>query len=334
MEHPTSSATREARQSPDPLDSSPSSVPHRPEDFPGCDSFHLPVSEVERYEGRFEFWDARTRTAWKVRDPTTIWHERPAQMLSQIAREIASLRGSRIECFGSADLLRSDASGRKRWIMQADQVLYLHPGRSRPQGSAIDVVAGPLPDVVLEVDYSTNIRRRKLSIYEESGFPEVWELVPPQSLMRRPKLTIHVHGGVGGYEEAPESAAFPGWKEDEVFRALTEDPWSESTRQALERVALAMGRREGTGPEDDPLSRSLIRRGEARGRSEGYAKGRGEERMAFVHAVLRARGINVGAGLAEESELLGALPADALIAAAKACTDETDFLSRVREASR
>ena len=29
--------------------------------------------------------------------------------------------------FGSADLVRRDAAGRKRWLMQADEVLYLHP---------------------------------------------------------------------------------------------------------------------------------------------------------------------------------------------------------------
>ena len=87
-------------------------------------------------------------------------------------------RGSAIECIGSADLLRVDASGRKRWLMQADEVLYLHPERVRLQGPAIEVDADPLPDVVLEVDHTTDVRRRKLGIYKESGFPEIWVLVP------------------------------------------------------------------------------------------------------------------------------------------------------------
>ena len=53
--------------------------------------------------------------------------------------------------------------------MQADEVLYLHPDRVRLQGPAIDVDADPLPDVVLEVDHTTDVRRRKLGIYMESG---------------------------------------------------------------------------------------------------------------------------------------------------------------------
>ena len=95
-----------------------------------------------------------------------------------MAGQFEMLRGSTIACFGSADLVRRDAEGRKRWLMQADEVLYLHPERVRLQGPAIDVDADPLPDVVLEVDHTTDVRRRKLEIYKESGFPEIWVLVP------------------------------------------------------------------------------------------------------------------------------------------------------------
>ena len=113
-------------------------------DFPGCESFHLPANEIDRYEGRLEFWDGDTETAWKVCEPTSIQHEAPCQELAQMAGRFAMLRGSRIACFGSADLVRLDATGRKRWLMQADQVLYLHPDRVRLQGPAIDVDADPL----------------------------------------------------------------------------------------------------------------------------------------------------------------------------------------------
>ena len=46
------------------------SAAYRPEDFPGCESFHLPASELDHYEGRLEFWDGVTETAWKVCEPT------------------------------------------------------------------------------------------------------------------------------------------------------------------------------------------------------------------------------------------------------------------------
>ena len=48
---------------------------YRAEDFPGCESFHLPASEIDHYEGRLEFWDGVTETAWKVCEPTSIQHE-------------------------------------------------------------------------------------------------------------------------------------------------------------------------------------------------------------------------------------------------------------------
>ena len=200
---------------------------YRPGDFPGCESFHLPASELDRYEGRLEFWDGVTETAWKVCEPTSIQHEQPPRQLAQIAGQFAMLRGSRIVCFGSADLVRLDAAGRKRWLMQADEVLYLHPDRVRLQGPAIDVDADPLPEVVLEVDHSTDVRRRKLGIYKESGFPEIWVLVPWEGSVRAPGLAIHVRRGAG-YREEGESRAFPGWKAEEIHRALTEAPWSET----------------------------------------------------------------------------------------------------------
>ena len=296
-----------------------------PKDFPGCESFHLPESAIEHYDGRLEFWDGRTETAWKVSEPTSTCHEEPSRRLVQMAERVAMLRGSRIACFGASDLVRHDATGRKRWLMQADEVLYLHPDRMR-LGPAIDVDLDPLPDVALEVDHSTDVRRRKLGIYEESGFPEIWVLVPWESSRRTPGLAIHVRGEQG-YAEASESRAFPGWKAKEVFRALTEGPLSAGAMRALERVARAMGAREGTRPEDDPTARSVSLKAEAR----GYERGQGEALAASVRAVLRARGIEAALDSPEDRELIGALPAEVLVAAALACTGEADFRRRARE---
>ena len=321
---------------------------YRDEDFPGCESFHLPAGRLEHYEGRLEFWDGYTETAWKVCEPTSIYHERPSRRLGRMAERVASLRGSAIESFGSADLLRVDASGRKRWLMQADEVLYLHPDRVRLEGPAIEVDADPLPDVVLEVDHTTDVRRRKLGIYMESGFPEIWVLVPWESSVRRPGLAIHVRRG-DGYREERSSRAFPGWRAEEIHRALTEAPMSEGAWRALERVARAMGAREGTTPEDGPLMRSHSaqvraeshsqghregraeghREGRAEGRREGLVEGASEMLASNVLAVLEARGIEVASDLAELRELFGARPGDAAMAAALACTDEADFRRRI-----
>ena len=114
----------------------------------------------------------------------------------------------------------------------------------RLAGPAIDVDADPLPDVVLEVDHTTDVRKRKLGIYKGSGFPEVWVLVPWESSVRRPGLAIHVRRS-DGYREEGESRAFPGWRAEEIHLALTESPLSATAWRALERVARAMGAREG-----------------------------------------------------------------------------------------
>ena len=317
-------------------------VRYRDEDFPGCESFHLPASELDTYEGRLEFWDGATETAWKVCEPTSIQHEQPSRQLAQMAGQFAMVRGSRIASFGSGDLVRVDATGRKRWLMQADEVLYLHPDRVRLQGSAINVDRDPLPDVVLEVDHTTDVRRRKLGIYKESGFPEIWVLVPWDSSRRAPGLAIHVRWG-DAYREEPSSRAFPGWRAEEIHLALTEAPMSEWALRALERTALAMGAREGTEPDDNPLMRSHgartrtkahaqgHREGLAAGHREGLAEGRSEMLAANVLTVLKARGIAVARDTTELRELLGALSGDAALAAALACSDAADFRRRVRE---
>ena len=308
-----------------------------PEDFPGCESFHLPASEIDHYEGRLEFWNSVTETAWKVCEPTSIQHEQPSRRLVRMAERVASLRGSAIECFGSADLVRLDAAGRKRWLMQADEVLYLHPDRVRLRGPAIDVDADPLPDVVLEVDHTTDVRRRKLGIYKESGFAEIWVLVPWDSSVRAPGLAIHVRRGAG-YREEGESRAFPGWKAEEIHRALTEAPMSETAWRALERTALAMGAREGTTPQHDPLMASESARVRATSQAQGYREGRAqghreahaEGHMDAVADLLASRGIELTLEMAKYRELCSGIPGKTVMAAALACTSEADFRRRVR----
>ena len=307
---------------------------YRDEDFPGCESFPLPASEIDHYEGRLEFWDGYTETAWKVSEPTSIQHEGPSRRLVRMAERVAALRGSRIMSFGSADLVRREASGRKRWLMQADEVLYLHPDRVRLEGPAIEVDTDPLPDVVLEVDHTTDVRRRKLGIYKESGFPEVWVLVPWDSSVRAPGLAIHVRRG-DGYREESSSRAFPGWKAEEIHRALTEEPMSAGARRALERVALAMGERAGTRPEDDPFTRTISlkaqAKGHAQGHREGHREGHADGHMDAVAELLASRGIELTPELAQYRELCGGIPGKTVMGAALACTDEADFRRRLRE---
>ena len=311
--------------------------PAQPTTFPGCKPVHLPRTEIERFEGRLEYWDAATETAW-ICDPTTPCHERPSRLLTRLAERIAGVRGSPIESYGSMDLLLRDADGTPRRIMQADESVYLHPARARPGPAAMVIGEDDFPDVVLEVDHTTDVHRGKLALYESWGFPEVWVEVPEapspsRPHRRRPGLTIHLleHGR---FRVAAESRAFPGWRAEEVHLALNEPVLSGRTCAALQRVAAALGAREGTGPDDDLLLRAQRRQGFEHGhaavRAEGHAEGRAEARAQMVRQILRSRGIAVSARFDTATEALAAASENALLTAALGCTDEADFLAALR----
>ena len=106
--------------------------------------------------------------------------------------------------------------------MCADQTIYLNPRTFRSSTDADAVVIGsdPLPDVVLEVDHTTDVRRTKLGMYEFWGFPEVWVETPDVSSRSRPKdvrrgLTMYLLEE-GQYQTAETSRAFPGWKASSI----------------------------------------------------------------------------------------------------------------------
>ena len=289
-----------------------------PPEFPGCRPIRLTRDGLEDFEGRLEYWDARTETAWVVAEPTSAAHEGPTRRLGRLAELIAAVRGSPIESCGSMDLVRLDEHGKWRRLMQADETLYLHPGRAHLPEVRLVVGEHDFPDVTLEVDYSTDVRRGKLGIYRHWGFPEIWVEVPARYRgRRRPGLTIHVREA-DGYREAPESRAFPGWTAAEIHTALARKPLSEETHRVLERVGRRLGAREGTGPDDSPLMRSL--RDEARA----------DTLAETIRSVFRARGIAMSAGIAKETATWSGVSQEAVVSAAMSCKDEADFRARLR----
>ena len=239
--------------------------------FPGCRPVRISRADIERCERRIEYWDAATETAM-VCDPVSVYHEQPGQVLAGLLRTIAHVRGAPIVTFGAADLLLRDAGGAWQRILEADQTVYLHPRTTRPPGARIEVGTDTLPDVVLEVDNTTDVRRGKLSLYESWGFPEVWVEVPEQSSPSRPAglrpgLTIHLLEA-GRFRTAPASRAFPGWSAAEIHGALNEPELSEATMATLRRIGRTLGAALGTGPDDDPLLRTERRESRTAARVE------------------------------------------------------------------
>ena len=102
------------------------------------------------------------------------------------------------------------------------------------------------------------------------------------------------------------------------------------THDVLARVGRALGAREGTGPDDDPMLRALgeqtLARGLAEGHTRGLVEGRAQELAAVVRSILEARGMS----FAEEvSDAVVDGPRDAVVAAAVTCTDAEDFRRRL-----
>ena len=314
------------------------SVPVRTEypkstlEFPGCRAVRITRDAIEDHDGRFEYWDADTETAWVAREPTTVWHEGPGQQLGALLTRIAAVRGAPILTLGTADLLLRNARGERHRILQADQMVFLDPLETRPTGAAVEVGADHLPDVVLEVDYSTDVRRGKLTLYEEWGFPEVWVDVPEGGApRRRPGLTIH-RRAADGYRTVAASVALAGWTAAEIHRALNEPALSEATRLVLERVGRALGEAAGTGLDDDRWLGAHRREARAEGHAEGHAKGVEQGMMETVPMILRNRGLAVSDRLpALLVYRLAVHGPEALVAAALACRDEADLLARLDE---
>ena len=320
-------------------------------EFPGCRPITVRRDEIDTWDERFEFWDAVSETAWVARDVTAT-HEFPTHLLSALSHMIAAERGSPVTCFGNMSLELRGEDGERRRILQADQSVYLHPERSRLPDRTMIRGEHDFPDVVLEVDFTTDVRRRKLGLYEEWGFPEVWVEVPnrysPSRPARRPTgVTIHLLED-GAFRTAPESRAFPGWTAEEIHVALNEPTVSEDTVRVLKRVGRTLGAREGTGPDDMPWLRGHRREGwvegHAEGRAEGHAEGRAEghaEGLAEGHAEGLAAGQAEGwaAGQARIANALRRTVLDPrgvagvsdreILDALLACEGESDLLARL-----
>ena len=329
-----------------PASSPPAELPLSELEFTGCTAVPMTYAQLRRFDGRLEVWDAESETAWMVREPTSPTHESPSHGLAGLVERIAAVRGSSIKCYGSMDLLRRDAQGEPRRIMQADQTVYLYPRRAELLGADAMVVGRHnYPDVVLEVDHTTDVRRGKLKLYESWGFPEVWVEVPEHRVASRPRglvprLTIHLLEG-GVYRESPESVAFPGWRAEAIHEAMNEAERSVRTNEILEGLGRRLGSRDGTGPDDDALLRSLrgqsraegLAEGEHKGRAEGEKKGRtkglAEGRAGMVRQMLLSRDIEVSEGFPSNVPGFGESPEAVLVDAALVCDSERDFHARI-----
>ncbi len=288
----------------------------------GCHTRRMTLAEYERHEERVEFYDSHTQLAVFANEAAHRPHEGSRERLPMLLACIAQFRGAPITCLGELEIRRRFAGGHSRHILP-DQTVYLDPATTDRIGPLF-LTAGddePKPDVVMEVDSTTDVRRNRLALYEAWEFPEVWIEVPsayapgrPRGL--RPGLRIHLLTK-SGYVPADESRAFPTWRAEEIHQALNERVSSKETLEVLERVGRALGALEGTGPEDDPI----------------LGKQRAEGRAEMVRAMFLSRGIPVPPGFpaSHERDLIETTSAEAIFRTASTAKSVADFCSRLRE---
>lgn len=271
--------------------------------FPGCHAKHVSATEIETYEGRFEYWHGPTETLIVSDADARIVsgdHELPGQYLAQLAQQLADECGAHFIAFGTTSIWRLDAQGHYEGIMRPDQCVYLRPQEAiLPDRQGLKLGVHTLPDVVLEVDHTTDIRRGKLGLYESWGFPELWVEVPdaftPYRSAGSPGLTIRVLEE-GRYREVDASRAFAGWTAAEIHAALNERTgWSAATTAALVRVGQALTAQLGTaGPAGTPRLWRHRAEGRREGRQQGHAEG---ERAMLCRLAARRFGGEVAASL-------------------------------------
>ena len=201
---------------------------------------------------------------------------------------IALVRGADIHWFGSVYLMLRQIDGTTRRMMAPDQAIFLHP-REPGRGDGIALGRDRLPDVVFETDHTTDVQRRKLSIYEQWGFPELWVEVPDAGTRSRPRglasaVTIHVLED-GKYRRVPKSRAMPGWSAEAIHVALNEPSLSRETMAELARVGRELGANEGTTPEDDLQIRGHRRDAHRVGLRQGRTMGLREGQLMALRRI-------------------------------------------------
>ena len=285
----------------------------------GCRPFAMTDTDLIDYEGRYEYWEAGV--AWELREPS-LRHEWPRSRLVELVADIAKMRGAPIALLGTTALQERDARGTRVRAVQADEMVCLDWRYGLPEVFVVGEL--PPPDVVFEVDLTTDIRDRKLDVYAAWGIPELWVEVPDvdmPSTRKRPGLTILLLDD-GSFRKSAESAAFPTLSAREIHAALNERSMSRATVETVRRVGGIMGQRTGTGPDDDPFL-SVERR-------LSHREGRRDERISMLEGLLGARGIDITPTLRAEADRIAALPQDRILRAALDSTDSDDFLRRLR----
>ena len=310
-------------------------------EFVGCDPVPVNYDQyvlLREAKRRIELWDRDAGMAWEVRDGPSGEHEWPIQALKEMMVLLGIVRGIHVPCFGNRGLAVLDERSMRARILHPDQTVYMAPPVRYDGEGDIPVDKSGYPNIVMEVDHTTNTRRGKLKLYEAMGVPElwievpeIWSRLPHEKRPRRPAglvpgLSIFLLEN-GRYREVPASRALLGWKATEIHQALNDlNGASSHVAAVLEDIGRRMGTQTGTGPDDHPLMRSL----REESREEGRAAGRRDSHAKAVRQVLKRRGIAMSKTSPADVPNFANTSLEDLLDAAMACESEEDFRTRLR----
>ena len=324
-----------------PLRAPSASSPLADLEFVGCDAMPVNYDQymlLRQEKRRIELWDKSAGMAWELRDGPTGMHEWPIYQLKEMMVLMAAVRGISVPCYGSRGLALLDGNGQRLRVLHPDQSVYLHRPLSYDGHGDIPVRRCGFPDIVMEVDNTTDTRKGKLKLYEDMGVPELWIDVPELSLdypdqkpPRRPRglvpgLTIFLLED-GRYREHPASRALRGWKAKEIHDGLNDlKGLSPRHCEVLAKLGRHFGAITRTGPDDHPLMRMMRQESRDEGLSQGIAEGQ----AAMVRQLLQRRGIAHSPTFPTGIPNFAEASADTLMDAAMSCDSEQDFQARLQ----
>ncbi|MYE25174.1 MAG: hypothetical protein F4Y01_14730 [Gammaproteobacteria bacterium] len=249
----------------------------------------------------------------------------PRTELGGLVERIAATRGAGIAVLRASELVIRDPDGNARRIGQNSQVVFTSDA-TKCAGEPVVIDRGEFPGVVLQAGDTAVAVRRKLSLYEKCGLPEVWVVGPDRrghQMARRWDVRIAIYLRTRlGYVRAPRSAALPSWSAAEIQTALNEPEgfMSDGTIAALRRVGRLMRADADMGPDDDSVLPA--ERGELR------AEPTMEDRIDALDEIFGLRGFAVSHSFTVRVAALRR-PLPYLLRAAYESRDEDDFLERI-----
>lgn len=146
-------------------------------------------------------------------------HEKPKEIIADIAKTLLKASGRRYEPFGSTTFRRPEVAG-----VEPDACFYI-ANYQRMTGRRRLEPGDPPPDLAIKIDVTS---QTTLETYQAVGVPELW-------IYANGRLTIYILQG-SQYSAVTESPTFPDLPVGKWVATTVARSWQVGTCQALEEL--------------------------------------------------------------------------------------------------